>query len=82
MLDPPQVFFMYSALIIRHLKHDADSILSYKASNGLFANAKKTVFMILNMTKKECESQLAKEISINNCAVERSTSTKLLGVLD
>ena len=46
--------------IIQNLKLDADSILSYMASNGLVANAKKTVFMILNMTKSECELQLTK----------------------
>ena len=56
--------------IIKNLKEDADSILRYMASNGLVDNAKKTVFMILNLTKQECESQLVKEISINNCTVE------------
>ena len=41
--------------IIKNLKQDANAILSYLASNGLVANASKTVFMVLNMTKKECE---------------------------
>ena len=36
--------------------------------------------MILNMTKNECESQLENEIEIDKCKVERSTSTKLLGL--
>ena len=50
------------------------------ASNGLVANASKTVFMILNMTKTECESELAKEVLIDGARVERSKATKLLGV--
>ena len=50
------------------------------ASNGLVANAKKTVFMILDMTKSECESKIADNIIIDNVSVERSKSTKLLGV--
>ena len=50
------------------------------ASNGLVANAKKTVFMILNLTKAECESELAKEIKVGEAKVPRSTDTKLLGI--
>ena len=78
--------YIYNALknieeIIKNLKADADAILSYMASNGLVANAKKMVFMILNLTKAECKNQLVKEISINNCIVERSVSTKLLGLI-
>ena len=68
------------AEIIKNLKHDADAILSYMASNGLVANASKTVFMILNLTKAEAEAELAKEIEIDGVSVERSTNTKLLGV--
>ena len=60
--------------------HDADSILAYMASNGLVANATKTIFMILNLTKMECENQATKEIIIDNATVERSASTKLLGL--
>ena len=51
------------------------------ASNGLVANAKKTVFMVLNMTKSECESGLAKEIKVGNETVPRSVNTKLLGII-
>ena len=47
------------------------------ASNGLVANASKTVFIILNLTKAEAE--LAKEIEIDSVSVERFTNTKLLG---
>ena len=50
------------------------------ASNGLVANASKTVFMVLNLTKSEAESELAREITINGSTVARSTDTKLLGV--
>ena len=39
-----------------------DEILKYMASNGLVANASKTVFMILNLTKAEAENELAKGI--------------------
>ena len=44
------------------------------------AYAKKTVFMILNLSKQECENELAKEIKVAGCKVARSTNTKLLGV--
>ena len=44
------------------------------------AYAKKTVFMILNLSKQECKNELAKEIKVAGCKVSRSTNTKLLGV--
>ena len=50
------------------------------ASNGLVANASKTVFMILNLTKTEAEEELARQIIIDGTPVIRSTDTKLLGV--
>ena len=50
------------------------------ASNGLVANASKTIFIILNLTKNECEQQLTKEITIDKAMVTRSNSTKLLGL--
>ena len=50
------------------------------ASNGLMANASKTVLMILNMTQLEKESELAKEIQVGHTSVPRSTATKLLGI--
>ena len=68
------------AEIIQNLKHDADAILSYMASNGLVANASKTVFLILNITKKEAEEELANGIEVDGKRVTRSTETKLLGV--
>ena len=53
------------------------------ASNGLVANAKKTVFMILNLNKTECENEneLAKEIMVGEEIVQRSCETKLLRVI-
>ena len=50
------------------------------ASNGLVANASKTVFLILNITKKEAEEELANGIEVDGTRVTRSTETKLLGV--
>ena len=50
------------------------------ASNGLVANATKTIFMILNLTKTECENAITKEIKIDKAMVNRSDSTKLLGL--
>ena len=69
--------FIYNTFIVLHLYY---AILSYMASNGLVANAKKSVFMILNIAKKDCKNELAKEISIGGTIVERSTATKLHGV--
>ena len=63
------------------MEEDADIILSYMASNGLVANAKKTIFMVLNMTKAECESEVARKIMVGNSTVKRSSETKLLGVI-
>ena len=48
------------------------------AANGLVANAKKTVFMLLNLSKSEAEKEITKEILIVDCKVTRSNSTKLL----
>ena len=49
-------------------------------SNGLVANVSKTVFMVLNMTRTECEATVARDIEIGNVTVPRSSSTKLLEV--
>ena len=50
------------------------------APNGLVANANKTVFMIINLSKSECENELAKEIMVGEDKVTRSSDTRLLGV--
>ena len=65
---------------MQKLRHDAKQILNYMAANGLVANAKKTVFMLLNLTKSEMEAEYTKEIKIGDCNVPRSDSTKLLGI--
>ena len=66
--------------IIDNLKQDAEAILNYMASNGLVANAKKTIFMILNLTKRECELGITKSMQVGGEIVPRSTNTKLLGL--
>ena len=66
--------------IIDNLKQDAEAILNYMASNGLVANAQKTIFMILNLTKRECELGITKSMQVGGEIVPRSTNTKLLGV--
>ena len=65
---------------MNNLKHDANQIPMYMAANGLVANASKTVFMFLNLTKKEAESELTKEIEVGSTTVIRSDTTKLLGM--
>ena len=53
-------------------------------TSKLFSRAptkKVTVFMVLNLTKAECENELAKEIIVGNEKVPRSTETKLLGII-
>ena len=67
-------------LYFANLKHDANQILKFMAANGLVANAKKTVFMILNLTKIEAEKEITKEITIGDSKILRSSSTKLLGM--
>ena len=50
------------------------------ASNGLVANASKTVFMLLNITKSDAEKEISKSITVGDTQVPRSNSTKLLGI--
>ena len=66
--------------ILSNLKHDAKQIINYMAINGLVANASKTVFMILNLTKKEAQKEITKDIEVGTTTVTRSESTKLLGI--
>ena len=66
--------------ILKNLQEDSESILRYMASNGLVANASKTVFMILNRTRKELESENFKSIEVDGAIIEASTSTNLLGI--
>ena len=66
--------------IIKNLKEDADTILSYMASNGLVTNAAKTVFMILNKTRRDAENEIAKSIIVDGTEIKASPSTNLLGM--
>ena len=56
----------------------ADAILRYMASNGLVANCKKTVFMLLN-NKSGSEDPV--KIRVGQNMVEQEKSTKLLGMV-
>ena len=57
------------------------SVLSvFMASNGLVRNESKTVFMSLNMNSQEKLKEEWKKIRIGNDSVERSETTKLLGM--
>ena len=58
-----------------NLKLDAEAILNYMASMALLPIPKKTIFMVLNMSKKECEKDIAKSIIVGGESVPRSTST-------
>ena len=62
------------------LEEDADMILKFMASNGLVANPKKTVFMLLNF-KDKCVEATPMEIRVGENVIAQSQSTKLLGVL-
>ena len=63
-----------------YLKEDSERILSYMASNGLVANAAKTVFMILNRTRAELVEEKFKSLIVDGAKIEASSHTKLLGV--
>ena len=57
--------------ILANLKHDANQILIYMAANGMVANARETVFIILNLTKAETEMEITKSIEVGNTLVLR-----------
>ena len=61
---------------IAKLEEDANKVLSYMASNGLVANAKKTAFLLLNAAgNKEVEN-----VRIGTEVVPRDKSAVLLGI--
>ena len=66
-------------LVIKWLEADANAILKFMASNGLVANQKKTVFMLLNhkMTNKEAAPI---QIRVGDNLVTQEKSSKLLGM--
>ena len=53
-------------------------ILNFMASTGLVANPKKTVFMILGLSKEE--KKLPLKVKVGDSYIEKSANTKLLGV--
>ena len=64
--------------LIKLLEDDADAILKFMASNGLVANCKKTVFMLLN--HKQGQDAPAVKIRVGTTLLEQEKSTKLLGM--
>ena len=65
--------------IINHLTTDAMNVLSFMATNGLVANQTKTEFLLLNEKNKTEEP--VTEILVGQSLVQRTYSTKLLGVM-
>ena len=66
-------------LIIKKLEEDADLILSFMASNGLVANPKKSVFMILNQKGTTEQSQM-ETIRVGDTRIIQEKNTTLLGM--
>ena len=65
-------------IVLKLLKEDAAAILAFMASNGLVANTKKTVFMLLNHRAKKEDLPISVQVGSNMVAQE--CSTKLLGL--
>ena len=61
---------------ITRLEEDASKVLSYMASNGLVANAKKTSFLLLNSKG----SGIGMSVKIGTEMVPRDDSATLLGI--
>jgi hypothetical protein len=66
-----------AGMVIKDLETDARLILSFMASNGLMANTKKTVFMMLNNKRQQTETQ---KIQVGKNEINQEKSTKLLGM--
>ena len=64
--------------VMANLTEDAGEVLSFMASNGLVANPKKTVFMVMNYRIQEKEDKT--NIMVGQDKIIRSSHTKLLGV--
>ena len=60
------------------LESDADKMLDFMASNGLVANPKKTVYMLLGRKKQERET--SHTIRVGDSLITNSHHSKLLGV--
>ena len=67
---------------LKNLEEDASRVLSYMASNGLIANAKKTSFMVLNCPEMTTEGTSTKDLAakIGEDLVPRVKTATLLGI--
>jgi hypothetical protein len=65
--------------VLNSLQDDADAILKFMASNGLVANQKKTVFMLLNY-KNQTPLSDPVSIRVGSSIIKQEKSTKLLGM--
>ena len=65
------------AKVLEDLEADADIIIKYMASNGLMANKKKTVFMLINNKEQSAEKI---KIKVGDTEIEQESTTKLLGM--
>ena len=63
--------------VINRLEKDAINVLKFMASNGLVANPKKTVFMLLNHKN---QTNTPVEIKIGNVTIQQEHQAKLLGM--
>ena len=70
MILEAEVVYIDRVRLKYHLKEDSDRILLYMASNGLVANAAKTVFMILNRTKAEKAETKFDEIEVDGVTIK------------
>ena len=64
-------------VVLKRLEIDAKNVLQFMASNGLVANPKKTIFIILNQKQRKEEIV---SIKIGSEFVSQEKSAKLLGV--
>ena len=55
-------------IVLKLLKEDAAAILAFMASNGLVANTKKTVFMLLNHRAKKEDLPISVQVGSNMVA--------------
>ena len=62
------------------LESDAEKMLCFMASNGLVANPKKTVYMLLGLNKRERET-ITHTIKVGDSLITNSPHSKLLGVI-
>jgi hypothetical protein len=66
-------------IMLKSLQDDADAIINFMALNGLVANQKKTLFMLLN-NKNQTPLSDPVSIRVGNTIIKQEKSTKLLGM--